>query len=107
VGGSRGKTGAAAMAGMAALRAGAGLVTVASSAPPTAPELMTGRLEDVPALLEGKAVVAIGPGLGRTPETDALVVRTLEQFQGPVVMDADALVARSTGRGPGGASGAT
>src|SRR5439155_23509112 len=63
---------------LAALRAGAGLVTVASSAPPTAPELMTGRLEDVPALLEGKTVIAIGPGLGRTPETDALVLRTVE-----------------------------
>jgi ADP-dependent NAD(P)H-hydrate dehydratase / NAD(P)H-hydrate epimerase len=91
VGGSPGKSGAAAMAGIAALRAGAGLVTVASSAPPPVPELMTGRLEDVPALMEGKTVIAIGPGLGRSAEMEALVMRTLEQCQGPMVMDADAL----------------
>jgi len=103
VGGSPGKSGAAAMTGLAALRAGAGLVTVASSAPPPAQELMTGRLEDVSALLAGKTVVAIGPGLGRTPETEALVTRTLEQFEGPVVVDADALSSRITGR----VSGAT
>ena len=91
VGGSPGKSGAAAMSGLAALRAGAGLVTVASSAQPPTPELMTGRLDDVPALLEGKTVVAIGPGLGRTAGMESLVSRTLEQFSGPVVMDADAL----------------
>src|SRR5512140_903936 len=52
IGGSRGKTGAAAMAGMAALRAGAGLVTVASSQSSIpviaahAPELMTEALPE-------------------------------------------------------------
>jgi NAD(P)H-hydrate epimerase len=99
VGGSHGKAGAAAMAGIAALRAGAGLVTVASSAPPPDPELMTGSLEHVPALLKGKTVLAIGPGLGQTQETYTLSSRTLEQFQGPVVIDADALVSGITGRG--------
>src|SRR5204862_2176480 len=49
IGGAVGKTGAAAMAGLAALRAGAGLVTVACSDPnltAIAPELMTAPLQD-------------------------------------------------------------
>ena len=88
IAGSRGKTGAAAMTGLAALRAGAGLVTVASaaSAAPViashAPELMTESLpetehgclaahcyEIIMNLAERKNVVAIGPGLGSDPET--------------------------------------
>ena len=90
VGGSRGKTGAAAMAGLAALRAGAGLVTVASAASAIpqiaahAPELMTEPLKETPhgsiaiianleALAEGKTVIAMGPGLGREPEIAELV----------------------------------
>jgi len=90
IGGSVGKAGAAAMAGMAALRAGAGLVTVATprsvqaTVASFAAELMTvpldetetggvslkaleyGRMEK---LCEGKSVLALGPGLGRDPET--------------------------------------
>ena len=90
-GGSEGKTGAAAMAGMAALRAGAGLVTVASERANLPPELMSGSLADVPALMAGKTVMAIGPGLGRTPAAESLVRHVLEQFPGPIVVDADAL----------------
>ena len=99
IAGSRGKTGAAAMCGMAALRAGAGLVTVASeeSAIPViaghAAELMTevlssGRLS---ALVANKDVIAIGPGLGTDPETVALVRRAFAEFAQPMVVDADAL----------------
>jgi NAD(P)H-hydrate epimerase len=108
VAGSRGKTGAAAMAGIAALRAGAGLVTVASavSAIPAiaahAPELMTVPLAethtgaiaqavDLEALAAGKTVIAIGPGLGRHPGTDTLVASVVEEFAQPMVVDADAL----------------
>lgn len=88
IGGSMGKSGAAAMAGMAALRAGAGLVTVAcpKSVQPAveafAPELMTEPLPETDKgtiallalaqreeLLRGKTVVVIGPGLSRVPET--------------------------------------
>src|SRR4051794_3568595 len=65
IAGSPGRTGAAAMAGLAALRAGAGLVTVASDerALPQiaahAPELMTMAIGD--RMYEGKTVIAIGP----------------------------------------------
>lgn len=112
IGGSRAKSGAAAMAGMAALRAGAGLVTVATpeSAAPVvashAPELMTeplretddgflslgafdyGRLEKV---VQGKDVIAVGPGLGTHPDTVQAVRRILKQFDAPMVIDADGL----------------
>ena len=108
VAGSRGKSGAAAMTGIAALRAGAGLVTVASaaSAIPSiaahAPELMTEPLAethdgsilqavDLDAAAQGKTVIAIGPGLGRNSGTDALVSTIAGQFPRPMVIDADAL----------------
>ncbi|HUB32712.1 MAG TPA: NAD(P)H-hydrate dehydratase [Bryobacteraceae bacterium] len=98
VGGSVGKTGAPAMAGMAALRAGAGLVTVASAAAAIpqiaahAPELMTAPLEgDLEELAEGKTVIAIGPGLGRTEGVEDLV-RRAARLDLAVVIDADALL---------------
>jgi ADP-dependent NAD(P)H-hydrate dehydratase / NAD(P)H-hydrate epimerase len=109
IGGSVGKAGAAAMAGMAALRAGAGLSTVATakSVLPTVagfhPELMTEALPETEAgtismnagarldeIVKGKTVLAIGPGISRHPQTAALV-RTLEKYQAPTVIDADGL----------------
>ena len=115
VGGSRGKSGAPSMAGMGALRAGAGLVTVASveSAIPQiaahAPELMTeplaqndagtlSREVNLGALAEGKTVLAIGPGIGRHADVAALVGRAFDEFTGPMVLDADGLFGFS-GRG--------
>ena len=109
VAGSRGKTGAAAMTGLAALRSGAGLVTVASaeSAIPLiaghAPELMTAPLPETTAgsislrgfdlakLTEKKSVLALGPGLGTETETVELVQRIVREFSGPLVIDADGL----------------
>jgi len=103
IAGSRGKTGAAAMCGMAALRSGAGLVTVASeeSAIPViaghAAELMTEPLLSghlwaaVEKIAEKKDVIAIGPGLGADPETVAMVRRAFAEFAQPMVVDADAL----------------
>jgi len=100
IGGSRGKSGAAAMAGIAALRAGAGLVTVASTEAALgniaahAPELMTevlARDESARTLLERKNVVAIGPGLGQDPETVQFVRMMVEQTPLPMVVDADGL----------------
>ncbi len=111
IAGSRGKTGAAAMCGMAALRSGAGLVTVASdaSAIPViaghAAELMTEPLEEsrLSALAANKDAIAIGPGLGTLPETAAMVRRAFAEFPQPMVVDADALNALAgtawTGRG--------
>jgi len=112
VGGSLGKAGAAAMAGMAALRAGAGLVTVAcprSVLPSVAgfmPELMTEPLEEteagtislraleygrMDALVQGKSVIALGPGIGRHTETTQFVRTLVERFRLPMVIDADGL----------------
>ena len=109
VAGSRGKTGAAALCGLGALRAGAGLVTVASaeSAIPLiaahAPELMTEPLAETPhgsiglnaalaTAAAGKSVIAMGPGLGRQPEIPIMVASLMESCEQPLVLDADALV---------------
>jgi ADP-dependent NAD(P)H-hydrate dehydratase / NAD(P)H-hydrate epimerase len=110
VGGSRGKAGSAAMAGMSALRTGAGLATVATSesALPTVagfhPELMTEPLEEsaggtiaaqavepIKALLKAKSVLAIGPGISQFPETSELVRSLVGQVDVPMVVDADGL----------------
>jgi NAD(P)H-hydrate epimerase len=94
IGGAPGKTGAAAMTGMAALRAGAGLVTVASApeALPViaahAPELMT---EPLPPSVDGKTVLAVGPGMGVGSEQSSLLRDVLPQIDVPMVLDADAL----------------
>ncbi|MEI9811200.1 MAG: NAD(P)H-hydrate dehydratase [Acidobacteriota bacterium] len=87
VGGSPGKTGAAAMSGLAALRAGAGLVTVtAENSIHLAPELMTETHDDFS--LERKTVVAVGPGLGSRKDLVRLV---MDSVTVPLVIDADGL----------------
>ena len=87
VGGAAGKAGAAEMAGLAALRMGTGLVTVACADPSRlAPELMGQPLDNIS--LDRTTVLAIGPGLGVHPK---LVADLLEKFNGPVVIDADGL----------------
>lgn len=92
VGGARGKSGAAAMAGIAALRAGAGLVTVSSEERPGFPELMTQPLgHSVAGMTRGRDVVAIGPGLGGAPEMPSLAIRAYADCTLPMVVDADAL----------------
>ncbi len=109
-GGSLGKAGAAAMAGMSALRAGAGLSTVATAKSVLAtvagfhPELMTeplpetdagtisaGAADRIQELAKGKSVIAIGPGISRQPETSELVRALVAQLQLPMVVDADGL----------------
>jgi NAD(P)H-hydrate epimerase len=87
IGGAPGKTGAAAMAGLAALRMGAGLVSVAcSDSSRLAPELMTESLDGF--VLERKTVVGAGPGLGLNRE---LLARLLKEVRVPMVIDADGL----------------
>ena len=78
VGGCEGKSGAAEMTGLGALRAGAGLVTVASSARRLDTlELMTEPLPSSFEALRGLAahrnVIAIGPGLGTSSDVAAMV----------------------------------
>jgi NAD(P)H-hydrate epimerase len=105
IAGSPGKTGAAAMAGMGALRSGAGLVTVASaeSAIPViashAAELMTERLEPsrIDDLTRNKSLVAIGPGLGTDAETAVCVRDLVGRLEQPMVIDADGLNALAGG----------
>jgi NAD(P)H-hydrate epimerase len=87
IAGAPGKTGAAAMSGLAALRAGAGLVTVAcSDSSRLAPELMSEPLDDFS--LVRKTVIAVGPGLGVRQE---LLARLLKDVAVPMVIDADGL----------------
>jgi hydroxyethylthiazole kinase-like uncharacterized protein yjeF len=109
IAGSHYKPGAAAMTGIAALRAGAGLVTVASvesalgAISAHAPELMTVPLSDLDKALQNKTIIAIGPGLGTDPETVALVRRLVAEAQQPMVIDADALNALAGIEWPGAA----
>ncbi|MBZ5506570.1 MAG: NAD(P)H-hydrate dehydratase [Acidobacteriia bacterium] len=110
IGGSVGRSGAAAMAGLAALRAGAGLVTVATpkSVQPLvaayAPELMTEPLPETAEgtisllalaererLLKGKSVVVIGPGISRNEETAEFVRDLVSVCSAAMVIDADGL----------------
>jgi NAD(P)H-hydrate epimerase len=103
VGGSDGTAGAPAMAAMAALRAGAGLVTaavpqaIAGIVAGFTPELMVVPLgESVDALtklIDAKriGVVGIGPGLGCASATKEFVRGFVERVRLPMVVDADAL----------------
>jgi len=110
VAGSPGKTGAAVLAGLGALRSGAGRVTIATpagSAPVIAAlgaEFMTLALpEDSSGCLDASAidtvlafdadVVAAGPGLGRTAGVRAFIHALIEQCPVPLVLDADAIAA--------------
>jgi NAD(P)H-hydrate epimerase len=112
VAGSEGKTGAAALAGLGAARAGAGLVTLACpertlpvlaarqsewmTAPvPEAPGGCFGRQAEKPVLelAAARDVVALGPGVGRGEETRAFVRAVARAAPTPLVLDADGLVA--------------
>ncbi|MGA2697711.1 MAG: NAD(P)H-hydrate dehydratase [Terriglobales bacterium] len=110
IGGSLGKAGSVAMAGISALRSGAGLATVATakSILPTVagfhPELMTEPLPETEqgtiaaealdalvTLSKGKTVLAIGPGISRNSDTAALVRQLVKHSSLPIVLDADGL----------------
>jgi hydroxyethylthiazole kinase-like uncharacterized protein yjeF len=107
VAGSRGKTGAAHLAAIGALRSGAGLVTIATPAScqqviaAMAPEYMTEALAEtqdgldpdgVERVLEwARDVIAIGPGLGRAPGTREFIRQLVDRATTPIVVDADGL----------------
>lgn len=111
VGGSRGMSGAITLAGMAALRSGAGLVTLAvpraiqdvvAGYNPSymtiglakTTDHMTGAAADeVLAFAKDMTALALGPGLGRTPEAGEFVARLYREVTQPMVVDADALFA--------------
>jgi hydroxyethylthiazole kinase-like uncharacterized protein yjeF len=108
IAGSVGRTGAAHLAALGALRSGAGLVTIATprSCVPViaamAPEYMTEGLDEtasgtidysaIDRILDLKAdVIAVGPGVGQAPGTSAFVQALVERAGVPLVLDADAL----------------
>jgi len=110
VAGSPGMTGAVAMAGLAAVRSGAGLVTV--GIPESLndilevkctevmtlplPETVQGSLDqeamdEILEFAEGCDAVALGPGLSQVPETAELARQLIERISVPLVVDADGL----------------
>jgi ADP-dependent NAD(P)H-hydrate dehydratase / NAD(P)H-hydrate epimerase len=97
VGGAPGMTGAACLVAEAAFRADAGYVMVAvpqASLPVIETKLLEpvkGTWAEVDRLADKARAVAVGPGLGRTDEAHALVVRLLRDLHVPVVVDADGL----------------
>jgi NAD(P)H-hydrate epimerase len=108
VAGQPGMAGAAILCVRAALRAGAGLVQVCSapenrevlqSAVPEAIYVDADDLEAVDAALAQASAVAVGPGLGTTGRSEALLTRVLEAGDRPVVVDADGLNLLAEGRG--------
>ena len=110
VGGSSQYLGATALATIAAIRTGVGMVTLASIEPAivTAATLapgatflpfeatptghMSASLDDLEKLLDSSTALLIGPGLGRSPQTDSLVTELIRnRTRSPIVFDADAL----------------
>jgi NAD(P)H-hydrate epimerase len=119
IAGSEGNTGAAALAAIAAGRAGAGLVTVACPASlgdvleqkcteaMTAPvaetsdrALAQAAAAELARLASERDVVALGPGIGRSDETQKLVRSLVAQIERPLVLDADGLFPFAADREP-------
>lgn len=107
--GSRGYTGAAALAAMGALRSGAGLVylgvpesiyqieackltePVITPLPDADGKLSSVGISQILQMLHGKDAVLIGPGLGQSQGTGEVVAAVLHHYCGPVVLDADGI----------------
>lgn len=110
IAGAPGRTGAAVLCGLGALRAGAGLATIATHAAARPAldqkviELMTDALpEDLDdalsrahALAKDKAAAVIGPGFGTDPDARAFMRALAIELPVPCVLDADALTALGT-----------
>lgn len=112
IAGSLGKSGAAILASRGALRAGAGLVTAAipdavlpivaseqaelmteplASTKPGTIAMANGKANRLRALLQGKTLLAIGPGIGTHKDTQKFVSSLVRQTDLPVILDADGL----------------
>ena len=107
--GSRGYTGAAYLAAMGALRSGAGLVflgvpesiyaieavklneAIVFPLPDQNGMLSDAALPEILDRLQKMDAVLIGPGLGISPQTKAVMLAVLEQYTGPLVLDADGI----------------
>lgn len=107
--GSRGYTGAAALSAMGALRSGAGLVYLAVPEsiyeieaskllepivipmPEYDGKLSVDAIKSISELLPKMDAVLVGPGLGASKETEQVVVWLLQNYEGPVVIDADGI----------------
>jgi len=117
IGGSRGMSGAMGLAGMATLRSGAGLVTLAvprgiqDVVASFEPSYMTHGLTDdrghlaapaadeVLTLAANATAIALGPGLGRRPVLTEIAARLYDEIDKPMVVDADGLFALAERRG--------
>ncbi len=116
--GSPGKTGAAAMASMSAMRVGAGLVTLgiprslnnvleslvteAMTVPLAETDQGTvdeSAVDTILSLVDGKRCLAVGPGIGTHPSTGRLLARLIQASPVPIVIDADALTLIAHDRG--------
>jgi len=103
IAGSLGRVGAPKLVARGALRAGAGVATIATWPEAAAAietsllEVMTARIDraqpsrSIDTLLEGKDAVVIGPGFGLDDDARAVVEYVLATWRGPLVVDADAL----------------
>lgn len=100
VGGSSDMVGAPMLAAEAAVHSGAGKVTL--GVPDTIkhvvqgciiPEVMVTSIDENESLYDGRQVVAIGPGLGRTTDIPDVVNQAIDSYEGALVIDADALYA--------------
>ena len=100
VGGSSDMVGAPMLAAEAAVHSGAGKVTL--GVPDTIkhvvqgriiPEVMVTSIDENESLYDGRQVVAIGPGLGRTTDIPDVVNQAIDSYEGAFVIDADALYA--------------
>ena len=100
IGGSSDMVGAPMLAAEAAVHSGAGKVTlgVPESIKQVVqghiiPEVMVTSIKANETLYEGRQVVAIGPGLGRTTDIPDVVNQAIDSYEGALVIDADALYA--------------
>ncbi|MBL0745382.1 NAD(P)H-hydrate dehydratase [Chryseolinea sp. Jin1] len=102
VAGARGKMGAAVLSSRAALRSGVGLLTV--HVPQTGVDILQTAVPEAMLSIDAHSdfytaletadrftAVGIGPGLGKSPETVKALKKLLENFQHPMVLDADSL----------------